>query len=99
MPPVLIFVQSKERAQELHFEIKNERTAVIHSDLSQAERDAVVQKFIAGKIWILICTELMARGIDFKGVNLVINYDFPTTAISYIHRIGELFLSYFFFLY
>lgn len=94
MPPVLIFVQSKERAQELHFEIKNERVSVIHSDLSQAERDAVVQKFVDGKIWILICTELMARGIDFKGVNLVINYDFPTTAISYIHRIGELvFLS------
>lgn len=31
----------------------------------------------------------MARGIDFKGVNLVINYDFPSTAISYVHRIGR----------
>ncbi len=31
----------------------------------------------------------MGRGIDFKGVNLVINYDFPTSAVSYIHRIGE----------
>lgn len=92
MPPVLIFVQSKERAKELYFELKHERVGIIHSDLPQAERDAVVQKFIDGKVWMLICTELMARGIDFKGVNLVINFDFPTTAISYIHRIGELLL-------
>lgn len=91
MPPVLLFVQSKERAQDLYSEIafENIRVDVIHSDLTQVERDTVVQNFASGKIWILICTELMARGIDFKGVNLVINYDFPTTAISYIHRIGK----------
>ena len=40
------------------------------------------------KVWVLIATELMGRGIDFKGVNLVVNYDFPTSAVSYIHRIG-----------
>ena len=49
----------------------------------------MVKCFRSGKIWILICTELMGRGIDFKGVNLVINYDFPNSAISYIHRIGK----------
>ena len=38
---------------------------------------------------MLIATELMARGIDFKGVNTVINYDFPQTTVSYIHRIGR----------
>ena len=48
----------------------------------------MVKCFRSGKIWILICTELMGRGMDFKGVNLVINYDFPNSAISYIHRIG-----------
>ena len=53
------------------------------------QRDNVVKCFRSGKIWILICTELMGRGIDFKGVNLVINYDFPNSAISYIHRIGK----------
>ena len=41
------------------------------------------------QIWILICTDVMGRGIDFKGVNLVLNYDFPTSAVSYIHRIGK----------
>jgi hypothetical protein len=41
-----------------------------------------VRAFRSGGIWVLICTELMGRGIDFKGVNLVINYDFPPTAVS-----------------
>ena len=41
------------------------------------------------QVWVLICTDLMGRGIDFRGVNLVINYDFPTSAISYIHRVGR----------
>ena len=45
--------------------------------------------FVTDKqIWVLIATELMGRGIDFKGVNLVINYDFPTSSVAYIHRIG-----------
>ena len=53
------------------------------------QRDNTVHSFRAGKIWVLICTALLARGIDFKGVNLVINYDFPTSSVEYIHRIGE----------
>ena len=49
-----------------------------------------MKSFRLGDIWVLICTELMGRGIDFKGVNLVVNYDFPNSAVSYIHRIGNL---------
>lgn len=52
------------------------------------QRDNVVSSFRSGKIWVLICTALLARGIDFKGVNIVLNYDFPTSAVEYIHRIG-----------
>ena len=37
----------------------------------------------------MICTELLGRGMDFQGVNLVVNYDFPRSAISYVHRIGR----------
>ena len=40
-------------------------------------------------MWVLIATELVARGMDFKGVSLVINYDFPQSTTSYIHRIGR----------
>ena len=55
----------------------------------QKKRDKIVENFRLGKIWFLISTELMSRGIDFKGVNLVINYDFPQSVVSYIHRIGR----------
>ncbi|GAV09812.1 hypothetical protein RvY_19293 [Ramazzottius varieornatus] len=90
-PPVLIFVESKQRAKELFRELENDRfhVDVIHSDREQSERDLVVSSFRAGNIWTLIATEVLGRGIDFKGVNMVINYDFPLTSISYIHRIGR----------
>lgn len=90
-PPVLVFVQSKERAMELYEEIGTEKIklGVIHADRKPAEREETILKFRIGEIWMLITTDLMARGIDFKGVNLVINYDFPTSAISYIHRVGR----------
>ncbi|CAK9323195.1 unnamed protein product [Citrullus colocynthis] len=90
-PPVLIFVQSKERAKELYGELtfENIRVSVIHSDLSQLERENVVDDFRAGKTWVLIATDVIARGMDFKGVNCVINYDFPDSAAAYIHRIGR----------
>uniref|UniRef100_A0A182S7N0 Probable ATP-dependent RNA helicase DDX52 n=1 Tax=Anopheles maculatus TaxID=74869 RepID=A0A182S7N0_9DIPT len=90
-PPVLVFVQSKDRAQQLFTELIYDglNVDVIHADRTQRERDNVVRAFREGKIWILICTELMSRGIDFKGVNLVINFDFPPSTISYVHRIGR----------
>ncbi|KAI5635186.1 DEAD/DEAH box helicase domain-containing protein [Phthorimaea operculella] len=90
-PPVLVFVQSKERAKQLFKELIYDGINVdaIHADRTQAQRDNVVRSFRVGRIWVLICTELMGRGIDFRGVNLVVNYDFPPTAISYIHRVGR----------
>ncbi|XP_063511570.1 probable ATP-dependent RNA helicase DDX52 isoform X5 [Pongo pygmaeus] len=90
-PPVLVFVQSIERAKELFHELIYEgiNVDVIHAERTQQQRDNTVHSFRAGKIWVLICTALLARGIDFKGVNLVINYDFPTSSVEYIHRIGR----------
>ncbi|MBN3304895.1 DDX52 helicase, partial [Amia calva] len=79
LPPVLVFVQSIERARELFHELVYEG---INVDVIHAERTQL-------QIWVLICTALLARGIDFKGVNLVINYDFPTSSVEYIHRIGR----------
>lgn len=89
--PVLIFVDTKDHAEQLFKDLFSEGVNVdaIHSDKPQEQRDKIVQSFREGKLWFLICTELMGRGIDFKAVNLMINYDFPQSAVSYIHRIGR----------
>lgn len=52
------------------------------------QRENAVDNFRAGKTWVLIATDVVARGMDFKGVNCVINYDFPDSAAAYVHRIG-----------
>ncbi|GAA5911141.1 hypothetical protein JCM8208_000289 [Rhodotorula glutinis] len=90
-PPVLIFVQSVTRAKELANELVLDgiNADAIHADRSPSERDDVVARFARGDVWCLICTDVMSRGVDFKGVKLVINYDFPQSAMSYIHRIGR----------
>lgn len=90
-PPVLIFLQSKERAQALFGELMYDgvNVDVLHSDKSRAARDAAIDKFRRGDTWFLITTDLCARGMDFKHLNVVINYDLPTSGVSYIHRIGR----------
>ncbi|KAJ9475312.1 ATP-dependent RNA helicase ROK1 [Pseudozyma hubeiensis] len=90
-PPVLLFVQSIERAKDLFHELVYDglHVDVIHSERPKLQREGVISAFKRGDVWVLICTELMARGIDFKGVQLVINYDFPQSVQSYIHRIGR----------
>jgi len=52
------------------------------------QRENAVDQFRAGEKWVLIATDVIARGMDFKGINCVINYDFPDSASAYIHRIG-----------
>jgi ATP-dependent RNA helicase DDX52/ROK1 len=90
-PPTLIFLQSKERAQALFNELLYDgiNVDVIHSGRSQHMRDEAVRRFRIGETWVLIATDLIARGIDFKAVNMVINYDFPTSGVTYVHRIGR----------
>jgi ATP-dependent RNA helicase DDX52/ROK1 len=61
----------------------------IHGDKKKEERDDIIQKFRVGDVWMLICTDLMSRGIDFKTVNSVVNFDFPTSLVGYIHRVGR----------
>ena len=90
-PPVLIFMQSKDRAQALFGELLYDgiRVDVIHAGRSPSAREASVAKFRKGDTWVLICTDLVARGVDFKAVNLVINYDLPLDGVTYVHRIGR----------
>ncbi len=61
----------------------------ISADQGQAARTAAVDNFRAGRTWVLIATDLIGRGMDFLGVNTVVNYDFPNSTNDYIHRIGR----------
>lgn len=89
--PVLVFVQSKDRALQVHkqLQLENVTVEVIHSDRSEDERADAVKKFRRGEVSFLVATDLLGRGLDFLGVSTVINFDFPQTGVSYIHRIGR----------
>ena len=97
-PPFLIFTQTIPRAIALHSELLydvpieaggSSRIAVLHADLSDTARSNIMADFRKGEIWILITTDLLSRGIDFRGINGVVNYDIPNTSASYIHRVGR----------
>ncbi|ETI23909.1 hypothetical protein G647_05716 [Cladophialophora carrionii CBS 160.54] len=97
-PPFLVFAQTIDRAQalfsELQYDISAEaggssRVAVLHSSLSQQARSSIMKSFRQGKVWVLITTDLLSRGVDFRGVNVVVNYDIPTTVAGYVHRAGR----------
>jgi ATP-dependent RNA helicase DDX52/ROK1 len=97
-PPFLVFTQTIPRAVALHSELRydipaeaggSSRIAVLHSDLSDSERSHVMSRFRNGEIWVLITTDILSRGVDFRGINGVVNYDVPNSGASYIHRVGR----------
>ncbi|KAK7029654.1 RNA-dependent ATPase rok1 [Paramarasmius palmivorus] len=91
-PPVLIFTSTQPRATSLAEElILNGIPNVdcLHAGMTAKEREDAISRMRKGESWVMVSTEVMARGLDFKGVREVINYDFPTSVQSYIHRIGR----------
>lgn len=90
-PPVIIFLQSIHRAKALYSELLYDGINVdaIHAEKTPAQRQQAIDKFKAGELWCLITTDVLARGVDFKGINLVINYDVPNSSQGYVHRIGR----------
>ena len=60
-----------------------------HARMSQQERNKVFHEFRQGTVRTLVCSDLLTRGIDIQAVNVVINFDFPKTAETYLHRIGR----------
>ena len=97
-PPFLVFTQTIDRATALHEELKYDipleaggpsRVAALHSQLGESARSTIMRKFRAGEIWVLITTDVLARGVDFAGVNGVVNYDVPGSSAAYVHRAGR----------
>lgn len=91
-PPVLIFTSSQPRATSLAEELVLAGTPnvdCLHAGLTRQQREDAMRRMRMGESWVMVSTEVMARGMDFKGVREVINYDFPTSVQSYVHRIGR----------
>lgn len=61
----------------------------IHSDMTSAEREAIMKDFRSGASRVLITTDLLARGIDVQQVSLTVNFDLPSDISNYLHRIGR----------
>lgn len=61
----------------------------VHSDLDQSEREKVLLDFRNKKARVVVATDVLSRGIDIKGINLVLNFDVPNDAEDYVHRIGR----------
>jgi ATP-dependent RNA helicase RhlE len=88
---VLLFSRTKRGASRLTRGLRSSgfAAAEIHSDRSLAQRREALEGFKTGRFRILVATDIAARGIDVKGIELVINYDLPEDAENYVHRIGR----------
>ena len=87
----IVFSATKRGADKLAKQLcdQNYLASAIHGDLKQNQRNAVLDKFRKDKLQILVATDVAARGIDIPDVTFVFNFDFPTYAEDYVHRIGR----------
>ncbi len=87
----MVFVRTKIDADEISHKLANRgcRAEAIHGDLSQGQREKVLQKFRSKQITVLVATDVAARGIDVENLTHVINYSIPQDPESYVHRIGR----------
>jgi ATP-dependent RNA helicase DeaD len=87
----IVFVRTKVRCEQLFRTLRDRGLNVraLHGDMSQGSRDGVMLAFKAGRVPILVATDVAARGLDISTVTHVINYDVPTSPDTYVHRIGR----------
>lgn len=88
---VLIFAGTKKAVKELTIHLKGRgfKAADIHSDLEQKQREDTLLSFKNASMPILVATDVLSRGIDIKGIEVVINFDVPSDPEDYVHRIGR----------
>lgn len=87
----IIFSNSKENVKKLGSELIRAglNAKAFHSDLEQSEREQIMNQFRSRKLQMLIGTDILSRGIDVEGIELIVNYDTPHDAEDYVHRIGR----------
>ena len=88
---VIVFARTRGRADACARRLSREgfSVAAIHSDKSQSQRKRALDAFAAGKVGVVVATDVLSRGIDVSGVDYVVNYDMPTQPEDYVHRIGR----------
>jgi ATP-dependent RNA helicase RhlE len=91
MTRVIAFSRTKHGANKVtdHLNAAGITSAAIHGNKSQGARQAALEAFRAGKVRVLVATDIAARGIDIDGISHVINVDLPNVPESYVHRIGR----------
>ncbi len=87
----IIFVRTKQTAAELTSKLQESGQSVdeYHGNLSQSQRERLVQRFRDNKVKLVVATDIAARGLDVTNLSHVINFDLPDNAETYIHRIGR----------
>lgn len=87
----IVFASSKQKVKDLHILLRRDglKVEAMHSDLQQSDREQVMLDFKAGRVDILVATDIVSRGIDIDDIMMVINYDTPRDPEDYVHRIGR----------
>jgi ATP-dependent RNA helicase RhlE len=87
----LVFVRTKRSVDRLtaNLSSKGVRAAAIHGDLSQQQRERALQRFEAGKVDVLVATDVAARGLDLDDITHVVNFDPPVDDKGFVHRVGR----------
>lgn len=90
-PQVLVFIGAKENADSLTKKLNKAGivATVLHGDKSQAQRETALAEFKNGTTQVLIATDLLARGIHIELLPVVINFELPMHAETYVHRVGR----------
>jgi ATP-dependent RNA helicase DeaD len=88
---VLVFVKTKITSEPLaeFLSARGHRTAVLHGDIAQKQRERIVENLRKGKVDVIVATDVAARGLDVQRISHVINYDLPFDSEAYVHRIGR----------
>jgi ATP-dependent RNA helicase DeaD len=88
---VLVFVNTKSSTEPLaeYLSSQGHRTAALSSDVSQNQRERIIDNLRSGKLDVIVATDVAARGLDVPRISHVINYDFPSDSHNYVHRIGR----------
>ncbi len=87
----IVFCRTKRGTEKIHRRLSKHfhDTDMMHGDMAQGARDRVMKAFRAGKVQILVATDVVGRGIDVSGISHIINFDIPQSSDDYVHRVGR----------